>query len=232
MKIAIFSDIHGNIFAFEQIYRQIKKENCDLHLFLGDICGYYYHQNEVIEILKTIPNLFSIAGNHDLLFLKSLDNAKVMTEYSKTYGRSFEFLKASITPPNLEFLKQLSPEFILPRLDLAAFHGSPWNPVSQYVYPDSLTERFDELPYKVVFLGHTHYTMDIHREHMRIINPGSVGQPRDGGWPSYALYNTENDQLAFKRVQYDVDAQVADILGREDANSYLIEVLMRMGEKI
>lgn len=228
MKIAIFSDIHGNIFSFEPMYHQIKKEQCDLHLFLGDICGYYYHQNEVIDILKTIPNLQALAGNHDLMFLKSLDNEKAMTDYSQTYGRSFEFLKQNITPSNLDFLRHLGSDFQFPRLGVAAFHGSPWNPVSQYIYPDSAMERFDELPYKIVFLGHTHYPMDIQRQSIRIVNPGSAGQPRDGGWPSYAIYNTETHQVAIHRVPYDVDAQIADILGREDANSYLIEVLMRM----
>jgi putative phosphoesterase len=228
MKIAIFSDIHGNIFSFEKIYQKLKKEKCDLHLFLGDICGYYYHQNEAIEILREIPNLYSLCGNHDRMFLDSLENEAVMEHYSKTYGRSFEFLKAGITPQNLEFLRQLPLEFTLDQYGIAAFHGSPWNPIQEYIYPDTSMERFDELPYKVVFLGHTHRPMDVRREGIRIVNPGSAGQPRDGGWPTYAVYETDTDKLDIHGVPYDVDAMIEVVKKREDSNVYLVEALRRI----
>jgi len=68
MKIGIFADIHGNIYAFENVWKELKKETCDHYLFLGDICGYYYYQNEIIEIIRSMKNLISIIGNHDDIF--------------------------------------------------------------------------------------------------------------------------------------------------------------------
>ncbi len=228
MKVAVFSDTHGNIFAFEEVYKQIKEENCDLHLFLGDVCGYYYYQNEVIDILKEMPSLEAISGNHDLMFLDSLTSDRVMENYSKTYGRSFEFLKENISPGNLEFLRQLPVEYKSATYGFAAYHGSPWNPTYEYIYPDTPMDRFDELPFSAVFLGHTHRPMDASKGDVRIVNPGSAGQPRDGGWPSYAVYHTETGKLEIKRVPYDTNAMIDDVKKREDSNPYLVEALRRI----
>ena len=228
MKIGIFADVHGNLAAFENIYRELKKERCDMHLFLGDICGYYYRQKEIIDMLVDMPHLEAITGNHDLLFLKSLGKKNAMRRYTEIYGLSFEFLKESITPRHLDFLRDLPGEFFWEEQGIAAFHGSPWDPIEEYVYPDSPLDRFEGLPYKVVFLGHTHYSMDIQLQGIRVINPGSAGQPRDGAWPTYALYNTRTNKPEIKQVHYDVNVLVNEIKKRKDDNSYLIEVLHRI----
>jgi putative phosphoesterase len=228
MKIGIFSDIHGNIYAFEKIYRELIKESCDLHLFLGDICGYYYRQKEVMDLLAQMPHLEAISGNHDELFLRSLADDDIMRKYTGTYGLSFEIFKEQITPAHLAFLKGLPGEFHLKEEGLAAFHGSPWNPLREYIYPDSPVERFEGLPFKVVLLGHTHYPMDLRLKQIRVINPGSAGQPRDGGWPTYALYDTCTAQLDIRAVPYNVNALVQEIKQHEHENAYLIQVLQRI----
>jgi predicted phosphodiesterase len=228
MKIGIFSDVHGNLYAFESIYNELKKEGCDLHLFLGDVCGYYFGQNEVIDMLREIPNLEALAGNHDIMFLKSREDKNLLKAYTERYGLSFELLASTISPENLDFLRRLPKEFHLGRYGLAGFHGSPWSYLEEYVYPDSPTERFDTLEYDIVFLGHTHWAMDMIRERIRIVNPGSAGQPRDGGWPSYAVYDAGNKKLEVKRVNYNVNALIADIKSRKDTNPYLIDVLKRI----
>lgn len=233
MKIGIFGDIHGNLFAFENIYRQLKKEKCDMHLFLGDICGYYYHQNEVIEMLKDLPRLESAAGNHDRLFLKSLSDDDAMKHYTDTYGLSFQYLKEGITPGSLEYLNRLQEKIHLSQYGIAAYHGSPWSPFNEYIYPDSspkMMERFEDLGFGVVFLGHTHRPMDIRLKNARVVNPGSAGQPRNGGWPSYAVYDTQTTHLETREVHYNVDALVEEIKKRKDENIYLTEVLQRIQE--
>jgi putative phosphoesterase len=224
MKVAVFSDIHGNIYSFESIYQEIKKECCDMHLFLGDVCGYYYFQSEVIDILMQMPNLEAITGNHDRIFLKALEDDQVMDDYTRTFGHSMRFLKESISIRHLEFLQGLPIQYHNPEHGIAAFHGSPWNPIHQYIYPDSTMDRFDELPFKVVFLGHTHRAMDIKRQRINIVNPGSAGQPRDGGWPSYAIYDTDDQSVQLKRVKYNVEAMISEINKRND-HQYLIEGL-------
>ncbi|MCP5105637.1 MAG: metallophosphoesterase family protein [bacterium] len=228
MKLGIFADIHGNLYAFERIYEQLKKEACDLHLFLGDVCGYYYRQNEVIDILRDIPNLETIAGNHDVMFLETLKDESVMKNYIAHFGLSFINLRETITPRNLEFLKSLGERRSLTRDAFAAYHGSPWSPLGEYVYPDSPMERFDGLPVETVFLGHTHYPMAIERAGVRVVNPGSAGQPRDGGWPSYAVYHTETKETEIKRVPYNVAAQIGEVREKDDKNHYLIDVLQRI----
>ncbi len=228
MKLGIFADIHGNWLSFKNIYCELKKEKCDLHLFLGDICGYYYRQNEIMDMLKDIPHLVTIAGNHDALFLKSLADEKVMRNYTGKYGRSFQFLKETIRPAHLDFLRNLPKEFHLETEGIAAFHGSPWDPIEEYIYPDSPMERFSKLPFKLVFLGHTHHPMDIKLQDIRVINPGSAGQPRNGGWPTYALYDTRSQELRIKPVHYNVNELIDEIKKRKDENPYLIQVLHRI----
>ncbi len=228
MKIGIFGDIHGNRYAFEKIHAQLKNEACDLHIFLGDVCGYYYRQNDVIEMLRNIPHLHAVVGNHDAAFLEAMDNESLLKDYSENFGRSFELLKENITDANLEFLKNLQKAFLLPSYNIAAYHGSPWKPLSEYIYPDSPLDRFEELPFETVFLGHTHYSMDRKSPNVRVINPGSAGQPRDGGWPSYAVYDAESKKAEIKRVPYDVSTMIHDVEIMNEDKAYLLEVLQRL----
>jgi len=228
MKLGIFADIHGNLFSFENIYRELKKEKCARYLFLGDICGYYYRQTEIMDMLADLPQLEIIAGNHDVLFLKSLEDEKVMRNYTDKYGLSFQFLQETIGPTHLDFLRNLPGEFHWDTEGIAAFHGSPWDPLEEYIYPGSPMERFTKLPFKLVFLGHTHHPMDIKLQNIRVINPGSAGQPRNGEWPTYALYDTRTQELQIKQVHYNVLGLMDEIKKRKDENPYLIQVLHRI----
>jgi putative phosphoesterase len=230
MKLGIFSDIHGNGLAFECIFSALEKEKCDAMFFLGDICGYYYDQRAVIDRLNAVPHLFAIRGNHDSLFLRALEDSQTAKDYSLRYGRSFEFLRESITSEQIGFLKDLPMETGLEDFGIAAFHGSPWNVLDEYVYPDSDFAPFDNLPYRLVLLGHTHYPMDIRRQGIRIVNPGSSGQPRDGDWPSFAVYETGSEKLEVKRIKYSVGHLIEDIKRRKEDNPYLIRILKRMKE--
>ncbi len=137
----------------------------------------------------------------------------------------------SITPESVEFLQKLPLYFVDPDLGIAGYHGGPWDPLEEYIYPDSEPTRFDPLPFKTLLLGHTHYPMDIRGTNTRIINPGSAGQPRDGDWPSYAVYDDETQSVEIKRTAFDVDALVADIEDRHESNDYLIDVLRRIGNE-
>lgn len=226
MKLGIFSDIHGNIYAFEKIWKRLKKESCDLYFFLGDICGYYY-QNEVIEILKDIKNLMSVMGNHDDMFLKAIEDDKIEKDYVKTYGKSCRILKKEIKSDNLKFLKNLPHKIIIDEYKMAIFHGSPWDYLDEYIYPTSSLERFYSLPYRFVLLGHTHYPMNIKARGVRIINPGSCGQPRDYNQPSYAMLELKSGVVEFKRVQYNTGLMIKDILKYKEKNFYLTEILKR-----
>jgi len=227
MKIGIFADIHGNSYAFNKVWQALKEEACDLHCFLGDICGYYYHQNEVIDMLKAIGKLICVKGNHDQMFLTMIDDSKLEREYSSRYGKSGSLLKETITKENLQFLKNLPDHYVIEDYKIGIFHGSPWDYLNEYIYPTNSLERFKDLEYRAVFLGHTHYPMHQRLKNTQLINPGSCGQPRDMNLASYAIFDLDQGKVSFKRVNYDRQSLIGDIEKNKESNKYLIEVLKR-----
>jgi putative phosphoesterase len=227
MKIGIFSDVHGNVRAFEKVWKQLKDEVCDRYFFLGDICGYYYGQNEIIEILRDVGNLACLLGNHDRIFLDILAGSYPEEKYIREYGRSLSLLKDTITSENLQFLKSLEESLILEDYSIAMFHGSPWDKLNEYIYPTDDLDRFSGLPYKFILLGHTHYPMDKSVNGVRILNPGSCGQPRDYWQPSYVLWNHETGDVQFKRVEYDTTLLIQELRRNSERNQYLFDILKR-----
>src|ERR1700679_390114 len=95
MKICIFGDIHGNFSAFEAALPQIRGEGADLNICLGDICGYYFDEDRIIDSLRQLPSLVVLRGNHDDLFLKvARGDDSLKDSYSERYGPALElFLK-------------------------------------------------------------------------------------------------------------------------------------------
>ncbi len=228
MRIGLLADAHGNIYAFEKIWEALLAQNCDAHVFLGDVCGYYYYQNEIIEILRRDTRMVAIAGNHDHLFLQALDNPALLKarDAYRELGKSFDLFHDRITPENLDFLKNLPSQHIWAEESILAVHASPLD-AKEYVYPDSPLEKFVRLPYRYVVLGHTHYAMDREAHGIRFINPGSCGQPRDSHEPSFAVLDTKTQVVDMMRVDYERWRILEDIRGFDDPNPYLIEVLDR-----
>jgi len=227
MKIGIFSDIHGNLYAFEKVLERLKKEKLDRYIFCGDLCGYYYHQNVIAEMLESLENLVSVMGNHDKLFLDALEDEARLYSYSERYGNSLRELRTTVSPRTLFFLRSLPEHYVDPEIDLAVFHGSPWNPLCEYIYPTDPIERFNALPYRYVILGHTHYAMLRRANGIQIINPGSCGQPRDANLPSFSVLDTESGEVRFERIPYDLRPLIAEIKSRNETNPYLVQVLQR-----
>lgn len=227
MKIGIFADVHGNIYAFEKMLKSLKKESVELYVFCGDICGYYYYQNEIIDILRGMNNLICVAGNHDRMFLRILHDKAFSEEYRTLYGKSSCLLKENIKKENLEFLENMPDRYVLDDHGIAIFHGSPWDNLNGYVYPTDSLKRFEELPYKYILLGHTHYPMSRSLKSVNIINPGSCGQSRDYRDLSYAILDLQQEGVEFKRTQYDVDSMIKDVRKHNEENSYLVTVLQR-----
>ncbi|MFZ0035314.1 MAG: metallophosphoesterase family protein [Sedimentisphaerales bacterium] len=227
MRIGVFADVHGNIYAFEKVLPSLKQEGADFYVFCGDICGYYYYQNEIIKILREMDNLIYVSGNHDRLFIRMLQDQSLENEYERQYGKSSRLLKNSISKENLEFIEGMPDKYIFKDYKVAVFHGSPWDLMNGYVYPSSCLKEFEELAYAYVILGHTHYAMDKFAGNVRIVNPGSCGQPRDGGNPSYAIIDLEKKTVQIKRVQYDRAPMIRDVLKHQEKNTYLTTVLER-----
>ncbi len=227
MRYAIISDIHGNLEALQAVLEDVQRRNVDQTYCLGDIVGYYPDPEACIELIRAHAN-HCIAGNHDYAAIERIDT-KSFTYYAYV---AMEWTKHALSEKAKQFLGSLPLTFE----DAGVFfaHASPnnseeWN----YVFPDSesaIFEAFSSLNCRVNFIGHTHWPsimiqddekIVLHNEHsIRInkkdhylVNVGSVGQPRDFDPRScYAIYDTEEHDIALHRVEYDLGATQRKII--------------------
>lgn len=213
MKIAIVSDIHSNIEALKAVLKDINQRRCDVILCLGDLIGYYYWPEEVVNLLMNTPNVFAIKGNHEEMYLKSLSDLNYKEWVNKKYGAGINYACDDISNDSLSYLRSLksSLDLTLDGKNIGAFHGSPFS-IDQYLYPDldhdsllSVTNnKFD-----VVLFGHTHHQFISCFNKTLIINPGSVGQARDvRGLAAYAIYNTKSETVVPVRVKYNTKSLI------------------------
>lgn len=231
MKIAVFSDIHGNKYSFKKAISKMDQIGIDKYICCGDIVGYYYYHNEVINMLRGKTDIYCVLGNHDQMFIDIIDGRKDCSTYIKKYGSSIQKFINTITKENLEFLRSLLMEedILIDGLSIKIVHGSPWNPLNEYIYPDSDFERYFKIDseYDYVFQGHTHYPMRIKVKKCEIVNPGSIGQPRNGGYPTFAVLDTKTKLFEFVSEKYDIHKLVQDIQRVGGEPSYISNVLRR-----
>jgi len=228
MKICIFSDIHGNGPAFNAAYGMITSEKADINIFLGDLCGYYYDQLEILDKLTAIPKLSAVKGNHDHIFLSMINGDRELgVTYMKKYGYSIENLLNNDTAGLVRWLSGLPESCAVADTALSCYHGSPWDSMEGYVYPDSRLDRFLDYPELYFLLGHTHYPMVRRIGDKFIINPGSLGQPRNGGWPTYAVLDYDSMEVSIKEVIYDKSELIRRIEKVGGDNACLESILGR-----
>ena len=222
MRALVVSDIHANLTALEAVLQDAG--NVDEIWCLGDMIGYGPDPNEVVELIRQLPNLTCcILGNHDVALLGEMDFAVFNTEARK----SLLWQQESISSENLDYLRGL-PQDSLVRDKVTLAHGSPRDPVWEYIL-NTLIARLNfeafETPY--CFVGHSHiqcyFQLDVARDRVSlefpgvnqlvrlnpraILNPGSVGQPRDRDpRASYAIYDSDGDTWQPRRASYDVGA--------------------------
>ncbi|MBN1636167.1 MAG: metallophosphoesterase family protein [Deltaproteobacteria bacterium] len=225
----MFSDIHGNEQAFNSAYGRILDERADANVFLGDLCGYYYGQREILASLLKIPNLSSIKGNHDCLFIDIYKgNQEIRKDYLNHYGKSMEKLLESDCGDLVAWLSTLPDSIIWQDIGLYCCHGSPWQPLDGYIYPDTPLDHFEDFASSIFILGNTHYPMNRKVGEKIIINPGSLGQPRHGGWPSYAVLDIPSGDVVFREVPYDRIPLYRQIEDATESHTYLKEILGRI----
>lgn len=124
----IFSDIHGNIGAFQEFQKRLQQEKPDLVVFCGDVFGYYYQQDRILTALRE-SGWLCLLGNHDRCFLELMDGLRNVESLSQKYGSSYVrcLRTGAISEENVAFLRSLKPQVQLDMdgLNIAAFHGSP-----------------------------------------------------------------------------------------------------------
>lgn len=220
MRILVISDIHANYTALEAVLNEATA--IDEVWCLGDLVGYGPDPNECINRLKNLPKLSCVVGNHDAALLGQID----VNTFNRDARLSNEWTKSTITAQNLQFLHSLPEKIIKGSVTLV--HGSPRNPTWEYLMDlYTATINFNHFTTPFCFVGHTHLpisfllkedenTQKISWELVSgdtniilgdrmIINPGSVGQPRDqDARAAYAIFNTETNIWESHRVEYDI----------------------------
>ncbi|NOZ76831.1 MAG: metallophosphoesterase family protein [Euryarchaeota archaeon] len=200
MKVAVIADVHSNLVALEAVLSELGDVPV---IHCGDLVGYNPWPNEVVDAMRA-RGIISVMGNHD--------RAVVTREtdwFNPTAARVIRWTAETLTPGNLEYLKYL-PQAVREE-GYYMVHGSPLRPIEEYVYPDYsprvLAEYLDMGGRDVLILGHTHVPFALRLGERLILNPGSVGQPRDGDpRAAYALLDTGKREAEIKRVEYDVGA--------------------------
>lgn len=206
MKIALLADAHANYIALDAVLKDAASRNIDHIIFAGDAVGYYPYTNEVCNILREKAD-WCVKGNHDAFVTGGLP---VSEDKKKAYA--LDYTLSEISPENMNWLKNL-PEFLEFELSgkmFKIFHGSPWNYLEEYIYPDyHFFDRFDSIEADFIILGHTHYPMVKQIGSKIIVNPGSCGQPRDyNPMASYSTLDIGSGEVLFRRVFYDIETVI------------------------
>ncbi len=221
MRVLIISDIHANFSAFEAVLAHCKGE-WDFVWCLGDVVGYGPDPNECVERLKELPQL-CLAGNHDWAALNRLD----VRTFNPDARRAVEWTQDTLTDENTRWLEALPVTFVIG--DYTLVHASPREPIWEYILEPSIaTLNFPHFETPYCFVGHTHqpviYTIaddsgeatsalpHYNQPHTlngqrQIINPGSIGQPRDQNPDAaYGILDMTSGVFEHRRIPYNIRA--------------------------
>lgn len=218
MRILVVSDIHANLVAFESVIEDAEGKY-DSVWCLGDLVGYGPDPNECIDRVRALPGLRCLVGNHDKAAIGDVD----LAEFNLDARFAVEWTQEALYSENLDYLENLPKREIVVPFTLV--HGSPRAPVWEYILDRNIaTQNFHYFETDICLVGHTHIPV-IYRESdgvshesypdyqspldlksgRYILNPGSVGQPRDGDPnAAYALLDLETLAWQHCRVSYDI----------------------------
>lgn len=236
MKIGVISDIHGNHDALVEVLKIARQEGVNHLLVLGDLVGYYYHPDKILNALSEW-SFDMIKGNHEYILEGLIADPHLGASIRKRYGSGHKEAINKLSLQQLAFLKDL-PESKSVKYDGISFlmsHGSPWSN-DYYIYPDcdwATVNKCDSIKHDFVLIGHSHYAFAFKNENSILINPGSVGQSRQiGGKASWCIINTENRCFQMFSTDYNVQNLLAEIREKDEDISYLKSVLMRNQDRL
>lgn len=213
MRVLILSDVHSNLSALEEVIKDAGPVDCILSA--GDIVGYGPWPNECIDLSREL-GFHSVAGNHDEACVTGL-----ASDFNPYAEEAIHITHRLLRAENLAYLARLpkSLERILGNCRVVIYHGSPRDPLNEYIFPyaaDSLLESLiQQTRSEVLVLGHTHVSFVRRLDGRLIVNPGSVGQPRDRDpRASYVILEDKGEGVMgwVKRVGYPVESVAKKML--------------------
>ena len=226
MRVAIVSDIHGNRQAFEAVLDAVSETDCRELWCLGDLVGYGADPDACVDLAREHAAI-CLAGNHDL----GVRGTIPLEQFSRGAALAATWTQQHIRPETREYLESLSPVNV--EEVVALYHASPRDPVWEYVLSPLQAELcLDAQGRRIALIGHSHVALSFSRfpgspatgqtraddeeldlgEGEWLVNPGSVGQPRDGDpRAAWMLLDTDEEIAAYRRCEYDIAGAAAAI---------------------
>ena len=232
MRALVLSDIHGNLHALEAVLAQAGA--FDELWNLGDAVGYGAFPNEVLETIRPRATL-NVRGNHDRVCCGLSESYG----FNPVAAQAAAWTRAHLTTANRDWLRAVPKGPLHANAHALCAHGSPLNEDQYIVSMRDAWIPLQRMGAEIAFFGHTHlqgafsqhaeqwaevrpylepvesarcFTLDLPAGSRHLVNPGSVGQPRDGDWrAAFALYDDELQQITFYRIEYDLAAAQAAI---------------------
>ena len=221
MRYAIIADVHANLAAFTAVLEDIEHRGGVEEVWcLGDIVGYGPDPHQCIELLQEYKHI-CVAGNHDW---GAIGKANI-ADFNPDAAAACRWTAQQLSPEDIQYLENLP--LTIERDDFTLVHGSPRDPIWEYTISTSIaSENFNFFQSPYCLIGHSHTPLVFRDEDgdcsvsklaanvglalgqsRLIINPGGVGQPRDGDpRASYAIYDSETNQIRPHRILYDIEA--------------------------
>jgi len=241
MRVAVISDVHANYHALERVLKEIDAARVDAVWCLGDTVGYGPRPNECCEVVQDRAG-HCLVGNHDLVVLGEL----AVSDFNDEAAEAAVWTTEVLTPESRAFLATLKPFGEVEGVDL--FHASARDPVWEYVLTEEAALATLELSAApLILVGHSHVALAITADDgrvgggpapggskvaldgRRLLNPGSVGQPRDGDpRAAWMLLDLEQGFAEFRRVPYSIERTQAEM--RERGLPQVLAARLERGE--
>jgi predicted phosphodiesterase len=202
MKLALLSDIHGNLPALETCLGAVRDLGCERILCLGDTFGYFQDGAACFDMLQQ-AGAEMMLGNHEAMLLRRIPSTP---ERELVYQLEAERSRLSLEMRAA--LERLVPfrEIVLDGRALLLVHGAPWDPLGGYVFPDTNLAPLGSLSYDFIFMGHTHRPFVRTEARTCVVNVGSCGLPRDiGSSACFAVYDGDTGQVELIRPALDIE---------------------------
>jgi len=223
MRYLVFTDIHGNLESFLALLKFIQRKKIDYYLFLGDLVGYGASPNEIIQKIQTMKPISLIRGNHD----KAVCGLDSIDTFNPIAASAIYWTKQNLKKKNMDYLSRLNKGPIIIHDHITLCHGAPFDE-DYYIFGEfDATEAFKYIRTPLCFFGHTHFPyvytekdnfvegtflmgnsneVKLEKGVNYLINPGSVGQPRDRNpRASCAIYDSDVKRIKFFRLDYDIE---------------------------